>query len=289
MNLQFADNVSVKLDQILNIALPDSKKVRIAVAFVKYSGVRLIETALDTCLDRGGEIEFIIGLDFRTTDALSLRALHTRSRTNSQFRVYCYSDPADNTRSYHPKLYLLDMPASVKGIIGSSNLTQGGLRDNVEINAVLDFRPDDDRLDSLRDFYARLKYRPTCFSPDDDYIAAYEDLAKRIERVNTPKTQSDEKISKALAALREKEQKLPRPFTPPQALTSWQQMVYAKLPNHEFGTNDLYLYADEFRQAYPRNRFVEAKTRQVLQQLRDLGLVIHLGQNRWLRHSNSAT
>lgn len=132
MNLQFVDNVSVKLDQSLNVALPESRRVHIAVAFVKYSGVRLIEMALDKCLDRGGQVEFIMGLDFRTTDAQSLRALHTRSNRNPQLRIYCYSDPADNVESYHPKLYLLDMPTAVKGIIGSSNLTQGGLRDNAE-------------------------------------------------------------------------------------------------------------------------------------------------------------
>lgn len=67
-----------------------------------------------------------------------------------------------------------------------------------------------------------------------------------------------------------------------------QKMVYAKLPDHEFSTNDLYQYADEFRDSFPHNRFIQAKTRQVLQQLRDLGLIIHLGQNRWMKRPDPA-
>ena len=75
MNVQFADNVRLRLVDVLNSLLPNTEDARIAVAFVKYSGLRLIEPAVDKCLENGGRVEFVVGLDFRTTDAQSLRAL----------------------------------------------------------------------------------------------------------------------------------------------------------------------------------------------------------------------
>lgn len=288
MDIQFIDNVSITLEGVLLSMLPEARKVRVAVAFVKYSGIRLLQPALNQCLEQNGQIEFIIGLDFRTTDAESLRALLSLAKQTPKFHLLCFSDPGDKVQSYHPKLYLLDRPKSVVGIIGSSNLTQGGLRSNVEVNVALEFRPDDDKLEPLRDMYSRLKYQPTRFTPDDEYIDAYADLTQRIERVSSRKAYADANVSKALSTLREKEQQLPGPFASPVKLTAWQKMVYAKLPDEEFATTDLYQYADEFRNVFPQNRFIEAKTRQVLQQLRDLGVIIHAGQNRWIKHPDYA-
>ncbi|MCA1553495.1 MAG: hypothetical protein LC737_03865, partial [Chloroflexi bacterium] len=62
-----------------------------------------------------------------------------------------------------------------------------------------------------------------------------------------------------------------------------QKLVYDKLPPNEFSTDSLYPHAPEFQRAYPDNKNIDAKIRQVLQQLRDLGLITHRGQGRWLK------
>lgn len=43
----------------------------------------------------------------------------------------------------------------------------------------------------------------------------------------------------------------------------------------------MYRYVEEFQKHYPENKHIDAKIRQVLQQLRDLGFIVHLGQGRW--------
>ncbi|MBI3732068.1 MAG: hypothetical protein HY259_01230 [Chloroflexi bacterium] len=283
MKVQFADNVGTKLIVALNPLLSNAREVRIAVAFVKYSGLRLIEPALDRCLQSGGQIEFIVGLDFRTTDAKSLRALRTRSIATPQCRLYCYSDPSDNENVYHPKLYLLSAEKSLSGIIGSSNLTQGGLKDNVEVNAILEYEEEEEGAQELLDIYARIKFQETRFVPDDEYLDAYEELTHQVTLSRN--SAADRDLRKRLEFLRQKEQVLPKPFTDPESLRGWQKLVFDKLPAIEFGTSDLYRYAPEFQQEYPDNRNVEAKIRQVLQQLRDSGLINHLGQGRWVRYT----
>ncbi len=286
MNFRFADNVHLQLCDAINSLLPSAQEARIAVAFVKYSGLRLVEPALDKCLERGGHVEFIVGLDFRTTDAQSLRALFKRAASGSQCHLYCYSDPSDYVNAYHPKLYLFDINQTASCIIGSSNLTQGGLKDNVEVNVILEFGKQDDALETIRDIYAQIKYRPSRFAPDVEYIDAYEDTVKEAGSY-ARRTGNDKGIRKALDFLRQKELSLPKPFVAPDTLGGWQKLVFEKLPPSTFSTSYLYQYAAEFQAVYPDNLHIEPKIRQVLQQLRDLGLVIHLGEGIWVKRTAS--
>lgn len=283
MNVQFADNRRLPLINILSDILPRAQRARMAVAFVKYSGIRLLEPLLDACLEQGGQIEFIVGLDFHTTDSKSLQAMMERAANfSSQFKFYCYSDPTDYTAAYHPKLYLFDKNESIISIIGSSNLTQGGLVTNVEVNAVIEFNQQEQEYETLSDIYARIKYQPTRFSPDSEYIQAYAEVCQRIAKQTKEKT--DDETRRAVQALRDKESILPRPFVAPATLQGWQKLIFDNLPDTEFNVSALYQYADTFRVIYPDNQHIEAKIRQILQQLRDLGLITHIGEGRWLKN-----
>jgi type II restriction enzyme len=167
-------------------------------------------------------------------------------------------------------------------MVGSSNLTRGGLKDNVEINVILSFDKQDENLETLLDIYARIKYQPTCFVPDSEYIDAYDETIKQAA-TSTIKIESNKDVRKALEFLRKKEQTLPKPYTAPNTLQGWQKLVYSKLPLTEFNTSFLHQYISEFQRAYPDNQNIEAKIRQVLQQLRDLGLITHVKEGRWIK------
>ncbi len=267
------------MSDVLVSIFSTSKSARVAVAFAKHSGIKLIEGALLKCLDNGGNVEFVIGLDFHTTDAVVLQTFRAFSKSYPEFSFYCFSDPSDNIVTYHPKLYLFENDGLVKSIIGSSNLTKGGLSENIEVNVLLEMERESEKVESIFDIYARIKYQPSRFVPDDAYIEAYQTI---IEETEKPRyRRQDTKI--AIERLRELEKSLPKPYTNPINLQGWQKLVFSKLPNNEFQTSDLYKYASEFAQTYPENKYVEAKTRQVLQQLRDLGIILHLGEGRWVK------
>lgn len=53
------------------------------------------------------------------------------------------------------------------------------------------------------------------------------------------------------------------------------------LGKKEFTLHEVYAYADQLRRLHPRNRFIEAKIRQQLQGLRDLGFLEFIGRGRY--------
>ncbi|NMC11747.1 MAG: hypothetical protein GYA34_02565 [Chloroflexi bacterium] len=87
--------------------------------------------------------------------------------------------------------------------------------------------------------------------------------------------------------LKEKEKSLQKPFISPINLSGWQKIIFQYLPEKEFTTDEMYRYVEEFKKNYPDNKHIEAKIRQILQQLRDLGFIIHLGQGRWMQRKMS--
>lgn len=277
MDIQFIDNQRIKLSEILTSTFLDANQTKIAVAFAKYSGYRVIEPSLVKCLENQGIVEFLVGLDFHTTDAQTLRAFIALANAFQNFSFFCFSDPSDGTSVYHPKLYLFETKKALRSIVGSSNLTKGGLSDNVEVNVLLDLENDGEKAENIRDIYAQLKYQPSRFSPNSNYIEAYDEILNRVQQ---PRYNRNE-TRKAIEKLRETEQLLPKPFQNPSDLKGWQLLVYSKLPNEEFQTSDLYRFAPEFAQTYPENTRIEEKIRQILQQLRDKGIIHHLGSGKW--------
>ncbi len=281
MDVLIVDNYQVKMDTVLQNAFAQSQEARFAVAFLKYSGIEVIEPWLDDFLQRKGDAEFLVGLDFYTTEGKALRFLLDKQRASSgQCRLFCFSAPEDKTDAYHPKLYLFKGHGKIKAVVGSSNLTRGGLRNNVEINVVVEFSDlENENAQTLLDFYARLRFTTTCFSPDEEYIDAYSDLVKRIHKTRKPF--NDKEVRVALQNLRQREKSLPSIRPSAEMLSGWQKLIYEKLPQGPFSTSDLYQYIPAFQQVYPNNHRIEAKIRQVLQQLRDIGLLEHLGHGYW--------
>jgi len=72
MAVQILSNLNYPIGNIINQELQNADSARIAVAFLKYSGVKIIEDSLECCLNNNGSVEIIAGLDFRTTDPKSI-------------------------------------------------------------------------------------------------------------------------------------------------------------------------------------------------------------------------
>jgi len=111
------------------------KKIRIAVAFVKEDGYSEIAESLKKALSNGCEIEFIVGAstELGITDSGVLdRLLELKKKYKKRFLVKFY-----NNAGFHPKLFIFRKKDAVKIIIGSSNLTGGGVRNNVEANVII--------------------------------------------------------------------------------------------------------------------------------------------------------
>lgn len=95
----------------------------------------MISETLISRIVRGMEAVFVISIDFYQSDPKLLRQL-LKLKDRGKVRVYMGSDSGRWT--FHPKLYLFEGRSSSTAIVGSANLTQGGIKSNHEVSALLD-------------------------------------------------------------------------------------------------------------------------------------------------------
>ncbi|MBE0415041.1 MAG: hypothetical protein IBX36_00665 [Dehalococcoidia bacterium] len=281
IQVSFADNVTQKLLATLASKLPYAQELKFAVAFVSSSGLALIEPYLRQCLERSGQAEFLVGLDLLTTEPKALKILHEMSQAGLPITCFCYSDPSRPSASiYHPKLYLTATEDEATIVIGSSNLTKGGLKDNVEINAVVQANRGDEIVSDIYAVYNSLKFQQPRVEPDAEFINLYEALHHRAKR-RSSEALRDSETKELMQRFNDKIGTLRRPKPTAGDLFGWQKIVFERLPTGTFKTSDLYDFEREFQRYYPQNQNIKAKIRQILQQLRDLGLIEHPATNQW--------
>lgn len=129
---------------------PEIERIDIVVAWAKRSGFRLIENALKDFRERGGEIRIITGISQHGATLQGLQNCLELANESYVFNV--------DRRTFHPKLYRFEGPARNEVIIGSSNLTAGGVVTNFEASTRISAARDDSRL------------LPPIFDQIDDYI-----------------------------------------------------------------------------------------------------------------------
>lgn len=130
-------------------------KIRMMVAFAKQSAIGRINTHLMNFVNAGGRIESIVGIDHHITSYQAIEQLKRLSSNN----IYIHYDRG--VCDFHPKLYIFEQHRNIiKVLVGSSNLTQGGLYINYEANVLLestDNDQDSDFVDEINAYYNSLK------------------------------------------------------------------------------------------------------------------------------------
>ena len=209
MAIQILSNLNYPIGNIVNQELQNAQSVRIAIAFLKYSGIKVIEKSLDQCLKNNGNVEIIAGLDFKTTDPQSMHYLIKLQKSTPNLKFYCYGDKDVNKNNivFHPKIYLFQGKRETTGIVGSTNLTGGGLMTNFEANVIFkESKPL--YFSQLEAIYNSVKFTDSVFSPDEEYLAGYSDFYKAFLQ-NEEKATSDIGIQKVVEQIRKREEFLP--------------------------------------------------------------------------------
>lgn len=272
MDIHFIDNQNQKLAEVLQAEITSSKQTRIAVAFVSQSGLSKLENAIKAMLETGGEIEMLVGLDFSTTEPKALWTMHHWATENSGFKYFCspISRPV-----YHPKMYLIRGLETESVVVGSSNLTNGGLSGNAEANIFIKGALNSEIFSDAEESYLRLKFdgRRT---PNPQFLAVYEEKS----RLNTSRNKQVGELA-SLFAIEHGFAELPKPKPTTSDLTGWLKLVYESIPEGEFTNDDIYKHQDRFQARYPANQNIQAKIRQQLQVLRDIGLIEPLSRGVW--------
>ena len=131
MEIVFQPADENRLGEFLNRNLSSPwTKFRAAIAFVKQSGVQYIEDNL-AAFAEDHDVEMLVGIDHRGTSYEGLQGL--LAAVSPTGRILVFHNPGRPT--FHPKLFLFRSDIAAELIIGSGNLTAGGLYNNYEIGA----------------------------------------------------------------------------------------------------------------------------------------------------------
>lgn len=164
----FADDEAL-VERIRTLLTNDEiEQVTIIVAWVRPSGLRLINAELTTFRARGGRAEIIVGID---EGGASVEGLQMAMDVFDSVEVLY--DPTGGI--FHPKIYVARGPAAAFLIVGSNNLTRGGLHFNYEAAHVttldLGLAPDAASLGAINDYVARLRADATCLCLTPELLA----------------------------------------------------------------------------------------------------------------------
>lgn len=133
-----------RIGDFLKQSLVDTRwtEFRAAVAFVKRSGTKHIREPLEAFTKRGGKASISAGLDAGGTSAEGLSDLI--GAVEDRGRVLVFKNA--NSSTFHPKVYLFKNETAAEVVVGSGNLTEGGLFTNYEASmlARLDLTKADD-------------------------------------------------------------------------------------------------------------------------------------------------
>ncbi len=117
------------------------------VAFVSTGGLKNIIDEMLAFKEAGGEVKLYLGVNLNATSKEALEKL-----LENEIESYVVYSP--NNIIYHPKIYAFEGDETTRAIIGSSNLTESGLFQNIEASVCVDFESDDENgSEFLADIY----------------------------------------------------------------------------------------------------------------------------------------
>lgn len=153
--------------------VPDIERVILSVAFVSESGVEQIEAGL-----RAQSAKVIIFAGIRN-DITSHQGLARLFHIGGKLYTV---DTGSRTVIFHPKLYLARGKTTARLVIGSANLTLGGLNNNIEAGMMLDFDMTD-KTDKavVEEIQAQLEALPTDYPSHVVKVGAMVVLDKMLD------------------------------------------------------------------------------------------------------------
>jgi HKD family nuclease len=116
----------------LKQAIRASDDIFLAVAFLKQSGLSQIIADFREVLQRGATLTAVIGTDFWLTDPEALEVLFRLQSECPSCKLHIFKSSPKST--FHPKYYRFKTGKTMRMILGSANLTDGGLATNIEVN-----------------------------------------------------------------------------------------------------------------------------------------------------------
>lgn len=240
------------------------RHVRLASPFIKKDVASIIAENVRS----GARIDYLNSFKLANfhRGASDLEALSILIRHNASVRSY---------HQLHAKIFLFD---DQRAVVTSANLTPGGLFSNFEYGILIE----DEKLSAkiAKDFKIIFEDKDLTGKITSEIV----DTASAI-LASTPKEKGRRFVVTEETLLKEVAEEQDRYEGGTESiqknLKGWEKDVFDVLNEIDFDVfklKDVYEYEERLSKLHPENKFIKAKIRQQLQQLRDLGLLEFLGR-----------
>ncbi len=155
-------------------AINHASAINIAAAFIRFTGIRLIEDALVDAIKRGASVRILTGDYLGITDPKALRYLLLLQEMGAEVKVF----ESEGKHSFHMKAYLFIRSDSSPGyegcaFIGSSNISQTALEKGLEWNLKVDRSENEPRFQKIMDEYNLIYTDVRCKTLTNQWIDDY--------------------------------------------------------------------------------------------------------------------
>lgn len=179
----------------------NADRISIAVAFLSKAGWTIVEDWLRDSLDQGCQVELFVGTDFYQTAPSALRA--AAALLDSRDGCTLWMCRPNSKSVFHPKLYVFEGVNGSTVVVGSANLTSGGLRDNREVCCSFSVSPGSAVAGQLETIFASYRSDENARQATVLNIARYEGEWERFHRRVRKAKQEANKEIKALPVIDE--------------------------------------------------------------------------------------
>ena len=203
--------------------LGQADSIRLAMAFCHMSGWEKLEPAVRKC---NGSVDLITGLAFFQTEPALLRAWN-RLAVSPCFRPRLM---ISESGIFHPKVLVVSVPTGSFALVGSGNLSEGGLRTNIECFV---YTSDGFYLRHLSKWFDALFKQAQDFGEDDirDYEVKYKNIHRAVSKIHKQQTALELAVRNRHVALlvrwREAINRAKQWFQKPEFRDGWQERKVA--------------------------------------------------------------
>lgn len=181
VSIAVVQNSDLALGEIMRAELKDADKFCAASAFLNSGGLDAVFPAIERILADEGAVSVVHGADFRITDPNAIERLVALDDRYSRmtYKVHLGWDLGQSHR-FHPKLYLWTPDySSYTAIVGSSNLTHGGLFSNIEVNTIIRGNDGEGPIGQCLGIFEGILAHPSLVKPNRDFVEKYAVLYQR--------------------------------------------------------------------------------------------------------------
>ncbi len=182
-HIGIVSNRERNLGDLLSAELATADAFSAASAFLNRRGLDIIKDPLERILQNEGRVDIVHGADFRITDPDAIRTLVLMAQGYGamNYALHCHWNLAVQ-HFFHPKLYLTTSDyQNYCAIVGSSNLTFGGMRENEEVNVVIRGDIADEAVGKCLDIFDSISSDPMLIRPNLEFVEHYEILHRRVQ------------------------------------------------------------------------------------------------------------